>query len=320
MKILVAGGAGFIGSNLCSNLLEAGHEVVCLDNLATGRLVNIDSLHESPRFTFVEHDIVEAFPDLPRCDRIYNLASPASPPGYQRHPIETLRTNAEGGRRLLELAAAWRARYVVASTSEVYGDPLEHPQRESYRGNVSSIGPRSMYDEAKRYGEALTMAYINARSVDARIVRIFNTYGPNSDPEDGRVVPNLITQAIAGRPLTIYGDGFQTRSLCYVSDLVAGLQAAIETPGTTGDVFNLGNPEEHTITEFAVLIRELAASPSELTYVDGPVGDDPQRRRPDISHARECLGWAPTVGLRDGLERTIAYFRAERLAPVGSTP
>ena len=317
MRILVAGGAGFIGSNLCGELLRAGHEVVCLDNLATGRLVNIEQFHEVPRFTFVQHDIVEALPALPPCDRIYNLASPASPPGYQRHAIETLRTNAEGGRRLLDLAAAWGARFLLASTSEIYGDPLEHPQRESYRGNVSSIGPRSMYDEAKRYGEALTVAYVRSRSVDARIVRIFNTYGPNSDPEDGRVVPNLITQALARKPLTIYGDGQQTRSLCYVSDLVAGLQAAIETPGTAGEVFNLGNPEEHTITEFAMLIRELTKSDSELVYVDGAVGDDPQRRRPDITRAREQLGWAPTVALEDGLGRTIDYFRAGRLAPVG---
>ena len=222
-----------------------------------------------------------------------------------------MRVNSEGTRHLLDLAARMGARFLYASTSEVYGDPLEHPQRETYRGNVSSTGPRSMYDEAKRYGEALTVAYQNSRSVDARIVRIFNTYGPRSDPDDGRLVPNFIVQALTGRPLTVYGDGEQTRSLCFVSDLVDGLVRVMESESTSGEVINLGNPAEHTVLEYARMIRELAASNSDVVFTPYAVGDDPQRRRPDISKAHGLLGWEPEVGLEDGLLRTIEYFRSE---------
>ncbi|HMS57282.1 MAG TPA: SDR family oxidoreductase [Tepidiformaceae bacterium] len=311
MRVLVAGGAGFIGSHLCERLLRDGHEVICLDNFVTGRRVNIEHMADWPSFLLVEHDIIESAPPLGAVDRVYHLASPASPPGYQRHPLETMRVNSEGSRHLLDLATENGAWYLYASTSEAYGDPLEHPQRESYRGNVSTTGPRSMYDEAKRYGEALAMAYLRAHGTLARIVRIFNTYGPRSDPHDGRLVPNFIVQALRNEPMTVYGDGQQTRSLCYVSDLVDGLYRAMECPGATGEVTNLGNPDEHTVLEFATIIRELAGSSAPIIYTEPAVGDDPQRRRPDIDKARALLGWEPEVALRDGLARTIAAFRAE---------
>lgn len=311
MRALVAGGAGFIGSNLCERLLREKHEVVCIDNLLTGRQSNIKHLLSNPSFTFVQHDITRVLPALPRVERIFHLASPASPPGYQRHPVETLRANSEGTRRLLEMSAKGGARFLYASTSEIYGDPLEHPQREEYRGNVSSIGPRSMYDEAKRFGEALTMLYLRARGVDARIVRIFNTYGPSSDPLDGRMVPNFIMQALCGETITIYGDGSQTRSLCFVSDLVVGLIKAMECDNAKGEVINLGNPEEHTVLEYAKLVRQLVGSESSFLFTEPAVGDDPQRRQPCIDKARVLLGWEPRVSLLDGLAQTIAYFRAE---------
>jgi nucleoside-diphosphate-sugar epimerase len=262
-------------------------------------------------FAFVQHDLVDGPGPVSRPDAIFHLASPASPPGYQRFPIETLRVNSEGTLHLLRLAAESGARFLYASTSEAYGDPLEHPQRESYRGNVSSTGPRSMYDEAKRYGEALTMAFSRTHSVNARIVRIFNTYGPGSDPADGRVVPNLITQALTGQPLTIYGNGLQTRSLCYVSDLVEGLIDAMVSDSVAGEVVNLGNPEEHTILEFAEVIARLTREQLVVEYREPAVGDDPQRRRPDITRAVTLLGWTPKVGLAEGLAKTIDYFRDE---------
>ncbi|MCK9519543.1 MAG: SDR family oxidoreductase [Dehalococcoidia bacterium] len=315
MRALVAGGAGFIGSHLCARLLAEGHEVVCVDNFVTGRSANLASIARHPSFALVQHDLIDPLPPLGRFDEVYHLASPASPPGYQRFPVETLRVNSEGTRHLLDLAAASEARFLYASTSEAYGDPLEHPQREDYRGNVSPTGPRSMYDEAKRYGEALVMAYVRSRGVDARIVRIFNTYGPNSDPNDGRLVPNFITQALHGQPMTVYGDGQQTRSLCFVSDLVDGLVAAIRTPAARGQVINLGNPDEHTVFDYADLVRELVGSASPLVFTEPAVGDDPQRRRPDITRARELLHWQPRVGLREGLAETIAYFRRELLDP-----
>jgi len=309
----VAGGAGFIGTNLCEMLVERGDEVICLDNLLTGRLSNIQALLRRPGFRFVEHDLIEELPELPRLERIYHLASPASPAGYNRYPIETLKVNSIGTGRLLEVAARDDARLLFTSTSEVYGDPPpeEHPQREEYRGNVSSTGPRSMYDEAKRFGEALIMAYARTGRVDARIIRVFNTYGPHSDPDDGRMVPNFITQALRNQPLTIYADGRQTRSLCYVSDLVDGLIRAIESDQVSGQVINLGNPDEHSVLEYAELVRELSGSESRLVFSAPAVGDDPHRRRPDISKARKLLGWEPVVALRDGLIRTIEYFRTE---------
>jgi len=311
MRVLVAGGAGFIGSHLCERLLRDGAEVICIDNFVTGRRANIAHLLDNTAFSLVECDIIEDLPPLPAVSRIYHLASPASPPGYQRHPIDTLRVNSEGSRRLLDLATLNDARFLYASTSEVYGDPLEHPQREEYRGNVSTTGPRSMYDEAKRYGEAIASSYRRDRGADVRIVRIFNTYGPHSDPEDGRLVPNFITQALRGERITIYAGGEQTRSLCYVSDLVEGLVRMMECDAAAGQVVNLGNPEEHTILEYAELIRELTGSSSEFVFTEPAVGDDPQRRRPDIGRARSLLGWEPTVSLQDGLASTIAYFHDE---------
>jgi len=296
-------------------LLRDGAEVICIDNFVTGRHANIAHLCDASGFSLIESDIIEPLPALPGVSRVYHLASPASPTGYQRHPIETLRVNSEGSRRLLELSAEHGARFLYASTSEVYGDPQEHPQREDYRGNVSCTGPRSMYDEAKRYGEAIASSYLRTRGVDARIVRIFNTYGPHSDPDDGRLIPNFITQALRGERITIYAGGEQTRSLCYVSDLVEGLVRMMESDAVSGQVVNLGNPEEHTILEYAELIRELAGSASEFVFTEPAVGDDPQRRRPDIGRARSLLGWEPTVGLRDGLARTLAYFRDELSAP-----
>src|SRR6476620_1001661 len=266
MRYLIAGGAGFIGSNLCTRLLKQGASVICVDNLATGRFRNIESLLPHASFVFLEHDIIYGLPELPAVDAIIHLASPASPPGYQRLALETMRVNSEGTMHLLEFAAARSIPFTYASTSEAYGDPLEHPQQEEYRGNVSTTGPRSMYDEAKRYSEALTTVYLRSRGVDARIVRIFNTYGPNSDPADGRLVPNFITQALRNQPLTIYGDGSQTRSLCYVSDLIDGLQRVTLAPEARGQVINLGNAEEHTIAEFAAIIQRLAGSTSRFVF------------------------------------------------------
>lgn len=308
MVSLVCGGAGFIGSHLCDRLLSAGNEVVAVDNLVTGRLANVAHLVGHSRFTFIDQDITDGLPEMPSIHRIYHLASPASPPTYQKHQIATMRVNAEGTRRLLDLAARVGARFLYASTSEVYGDPLVHPQPESYRGNVSSTGPRSMYDEAKRYGEALTLAYAEELGVETRIVRIFNTYGPRLDPSDGRVVSNFLVQALRQEPLSIYGDGSQTRSFQYVDDLIEGMTRAMES-GLRGPV-NLGNPEELSMLELARLVQDLVGSDSGLVFHPLP-GDDPHKRRPDISLAWRALGWKPQVSVKDGLSRTIAYFRHE---------
>jgi len=310
MADLVAGGAGFIGSHLCKRLIDEGRAVICVDNFRTSRRANVKHLVSAPRFTLLELDLIEAAPEV-EVERIYHLASPASPPGYTLFPIETMRVNSEGTRHLLELAVRTGARFLYASTSEVYGDPLEHPQREGYRGNVSSTGPRSMYDEAKRFGEAITVAYSDTKSVDARIARIFNTYGPQSDPDDGRMVPNFVVQALSGRPITVYGDGKQTRSLCFVSDLVDGLMRLMDSNAACGEVVNLGNPSEHTVLEYAELVRRLADSSSAIVFGDYAVGDDPQRRCPDITKARELLDWEPVVGLEEGLSQTIEFFRSE---------
>jgi nucleoside-diphosphate-sugar epimerase len=306
MTSLVAGGAGFVGSHLCEHLLWNGESVICIDNLSTGRRSNIERLMEWSTFTFIEHDIVEEMPSLPQVAHIYHLASPASPPAYRRRPIETLRANSEGTIHLLELAMRDGARFLFASTSEVYGDPLEHPQHEEYRGNVSPVGPRSMYDEAKRYGEALTMAYAETHGVEACIGRIFNTYGPRMDPDDGRLVSNFVVRALRGAPLCVYGDGLQTRSLQYVDDLVDGL-IRLAKSGERGPI-NLGNPEEYTVLDLAYLVRELAESDSAIDFTPQSE-DDPRRRKPDISRARELLDWEPRVPVRDGLCRTISDYR-----------
>src|SRR5262245_17279475 len=315
MRVLVAGGAGMIGSNLCAELLRRGHRVICVDNLSTGRLENLAPLSRSDDFEFIQHDILDELPPFPKLHRIYHLASPASPPGYTRLPIETLRSNSEGTRRLLETARRHGARLLYSSTSEIYGDPEQHPQTEEYRGNVSSIGPRSMYDESKRYGEALVMAYVRTVGADGRIVRIFNTYGPGCDPKDGRMVVNFVCQALRNEPLTVYGDGRQTRSLCYISDLVEGLMRAMEARSARGEVINLGNPDERTVLEVAALIRHLVGSSSCIVHRDYEVGDDPHCRRPEIAKARRLLRWEPQVSLSDGLVKTITYLRS-LVAPV----
>lgn len=307
MRIVVTGGAGFIGSHLCARLLADGHQVTAVDNLITGMRRNIEPLLSNDRFSFVEQDVVLPI-DLP-ADAVFHLASPASPRGYLDHPIETALVNSIGTHNALEMARKYGAKFLLASTSEAYGDPLEHPQVETYWGNVNPIGVRSCYDESKRFGEALTMTYIRATGLDARIIRIFNTYGPHSDPDDGRIVPNFITQALNGAPITVYGDGSQTRSLCYVSDLVEGIIGAMFQEGTKGEVINLGNPLENTVLEYAYLIKEMCGSRSTIEFKPLPQ-DDPTRRCPDISKARGLLGWEPRVGLAEGLGRTIEWFKA----------
>ena len=304
-----------IGSHLCEALIHRGFEVWCLDNLSTGRLDNLDTLAHEPRFRFVEHDVSRELPALPEVQRVFHLASPASPVGYTRLPIQTMLANSEGTRRLAELALAHRARFLFTSTSEVYGDPLQHPQREDYRGNVSSIGPRATYDESKRYGEAMTMAFVRSFGLDGRLVRIFNTYGPRADLCDGRVVVNFIAQALRGEPMTVYGDGLQTRSLCYVDDLLEGLIAVMESDRARGEVINLGNPHERTVMEIAATIRSLAGSTSPFIFTAPAVGDDPQRRRPNIDKAKALLGWEPRTSLEDGLRTMIDAVRAA-LGPI----
>ncbi|MSQ09794.1 MAG: SDR family oxidoreductase [Dehalococcoidia bacterium] len=309
MNIVITGGAGFVGSHLAEALLAAGHSVVVLDNLLTGRRVNIAHLEQRPRFEYRFHDVCDPLPDLP-CDALFHMASPASPEGYGRHPIETMLTNSQGTLHALQLAQRHNARFLVTSTSEVYGDPKEHPQSETYWGNVNPVGPRSCYDEGKRYAEALTYNYSQVHRLDARIVRIFNTYGPRNSPEDGRVVPNFITQALRGQPLTVYGDGRQTRSFCYVADLVEGLQRALFTAGTQGEVINLGNPAEFTVLELANLVVRVTGSRSEVRQVAARPEEIAQRR-PDISKAKRLLGWEPAIALDDGLARTAAWLGEE---------
>jgi len=307
LKIVVTGGAGFIGSNLCARLIDEGHTVLCVDNLLTGSTKNIDTLRDHPHFTFIQHDVTQPFPF--EADAIFHMASPASPIGYMEHPIETILVNSQGTYQMLEAAKRQHAMFLISSTSEIYGDPLVHPQREDYWGNVNPIGPRACYDESKRLGETLTMEYYRQFQLNARIVRIFNTYGPNSQVNDGRMIPNFITQALKNEPLTIYGDGKKTRSICYVSDLVDGLVRAMFQPETAGEVFNLGNPEEHTVLEFAQTIIRLCGTSSPILYESSRI-DDPERRRPNIGKAQRVLGWHVNVPMEDGLWRTIEWFRS----------
>lgn len=309
MRSLVAGCAGFIGSHLCARLLTEGSEVLAIDNLSTGSAGNLDGLRADARFTYEQRDIVEPLADLGRFDAIFNLASPASPPGYMRRPLETARVNSRGTENLLEVARVSGARFLQASTSEVYGDPLEHPQSESYWGNVNPNGVRACYDEGKRYAEMITFVYWRSLGVDARIIRIFNTYGPHSNPEDGRIVPEFVSRALQGDPITVHGDGSQTRSFCYVEDLVEGITRAMFTPGTTGEVFNLGNPDERAVLEIAEIVNRMCGRRSRIVFEPQPRADDPIRRCPDIAKARSILKWEPRVDLEEGLTRTIAWFR-----------
>ncbi|MDC4203062.1 MAG: SDR family oxidoreductase [Candidatus Manganitrophus sp.] len=303
-KILVTGGAGFLGSHLCGRLLAQGHQILCLDNYFTGSKENIRSFLDHPRFEAIRHDIVHPI-DL-EVDRIYNLACPASPVHYQFDPVRTVQANVLGVTHMLELARRTKARILQASTSEVYGDPEVHPQPESYWGNVNPIGPRSCYDEGKRVAETLMMDYHRQYRIDIRIVRIFNTYGPAMAPNDGRVVSNFILQALQGNEITVYGDGGQTRSFCYVDDLIEGIIRMMETPGVTGPV-NLGNPEEFTVLALAEKIISLTGSRSKIVHKPLPQ-DDPTQRRPDITLAGKLLSWEPKISLEEGLKKTIAYF------------
>ena len=305
MRVLVTGAAGFLGSNLTDRLLGDGHTVLGVDNLSTGTRENLAHLEGHPRFQFEDRDICAAFDPGP-VDYVFNMASPASPPEYLRLAIETLRVGSVGVENTLEIAARNGAGYLHASTSECYGDPLEHPQKESYWGNVNPVGPRSVYDEAKRFGEAMVMAYQRSRGVNTHLVRIFNTYGPRLHPGDGRVISNFMMQALRNEPITIYGDGKQTRSFCYVDDLIEGILRLSRSEEHLP--VNIGNPEEYTILECAQAVLETTGSKSELRYCELPV-DDPTRRRPDITKARTLLGWEPRVGLREGLKRSLEFFR-----------
>ncbi len=309
MRVLVAGGAGFIGSHVCRELLRRGHDVVCLDNLVTGSMDNVEELDADRRFAFMREDVTRT--PLLSVDLVLHLASPASPVHYKQFAVETMLANSAGTHRLLALAAGCGARFVFASTSEIYGDPLEHPQNESYWGNVNPIGPRACYDESKRFGEALTFEYRRRHAVNASIVRIFNTYGPNMNPDDGRVVPAFVGAALDGRPLPVFGDGQQTRSFCYVSDLVDALLLVAMDANAAGDVFNIGNPHEVTMLDLARTIADEIGGEHQFNFLPSS-SDDPSRRRPDITRIRERYGWEPRVGLAEGLQRTIAYFRAER--------
>ncbi len=312
---LVAGGAGFIGSHICHKLLKENFKVICVDNLITGEESNLKDFFDNPNFVFINKDIVKLDKDFEEknIDWIFHLASPASPNkkssrSYINFPIETLLVNSVGTYNLLELAKVNNSKLIYASSSEVYGDPAVSPQKEDYFGNVNPVGVRSVYDEGKRFGEAITMAYVRKYSVDARIIRIFNTYGPKMRADDGRVISNFINQALENKPITIFGDGKQTRSICYVEDLVNGLILAIESEKTKGKVINLGNPDERTIAELAEIIKNKTNSSSEITYEDLPE-DDPKKRKPDIDLAKEVLGWNPRVSIDEGLSKTIEYFK-----------
>ncbi len=313
--ILITGGAGFIGSNLTKRLLSENNKVIVVDNLLTGQERNIDAFRSNPLFTFLNHDVTSPLPSNLKADAVFHLASPASPNhhspvSYHALPMQTMMVNTVGTKLLLEFAKENSASFLYTSTSEVYGDPLVHPQVEEYRGNVSSIGPRSVYDEAKRFGETLTMYYARNEGVNSRIVRIFNTYGPNMSLKDMRMVIQFTQQALANEPITIFGDGTQTRSLCYVDDLVEGLIRLMFYDGTKGEVVNLGSPEEHTVHEYATIIKRLTNSTSEIVLSEGLPEDDPLKRQPDISKAKKLLNWEPTTSLDDGLTQLITYIKS----------
>lgn len=315
MRILITGAAGFLGSHLCERLLAEGHQVVGMDNFITGSPANLAHLAGREGFSFIRHDVSNFIFVPGKVDAVLHFASPASPNplspvGYVNLPIQTMKAGALGTHNTLGVARAHQACFLLASTSEIYGDPLEHPQTETYWGHVDPIGPRSVYDEAKRFAEALTMAYHRAHTIDTRIVRIFNTYGPRMNLEDGRVVPNFLQQALRKEPLTIYGDGSQTRSFCFVDDLIEGIVRLLYS--NEHNPVNIGNPHETTIREFAEMINHLTGNPAGVIFKpQGRIGNDPQRRRPDITRARQILGWEPKVDLEDGLLRTITYFKGK---------
>ncbi|MBS4015707.1 MAG: SDR family oxidoreductase [Candidatus Latescibacteria bacterium] len=307
MKVLISGGAGFLGSHLCDHFIKQGDFVICVDNFITGQERNIKHLLNNPNFELMRQDIAEKFEVKHKLDAILDFASPASPKDYLKYPIETLRTGAYGTHNLLELALKNNARFLLASTSEVYGDPLIHPQVETYWGNVNPVGPRAVYDESKRFAEAITITYHRELKIDVKIARIFNTYGPRMRADDGRIVPNLICQALRNEPLTIYGDGKQTRSFCYVSDLITGITKLLES-NQTGPI-NLGNPDEFDMLEFADLVLKYTKAQSQIIYEPLPV-DDPRKRKPDITLAKKYLNWQPEVKLVDGLKPTIEWFKS----------
>lgn len=307
-RILVAGGAGFIGSHLCDALLAEGHRVACIDSFLTGAQENIAPLENHPAFLLIRQDICEELSVEGPFDEIYNLACAASPPRYQADPVHTMMTSVVGTNNLLELAERHGARFLQASTSEVYGDPEQHPQVEDYHGNVNPTGPRACYDEGKRAAEALCFDYLRLGRADTRVARIFNTYGPRMQADDGRIVSNFVSQAVQGKPLTVYGTGEQTRSFCYVSDMVAGLLALMRVDPNPKTPVNLGNPGEFTVNELAAMVRERVPGAGQVVYRPLPQ-DDPKRRRPDISRAGALLGWQPRIALREGLEETIAWFK-----------
>ncbi len=315
-RSIVTGGAGFLGSHLCDFLIAQGHQVACLDNLITGHKENIAHLAKNPNFRFLNRDVAKPLPSsLGKAHFVFHLASPASPAadsskGYMAHSLKTIEANTVGTRLLLEYCQKTGSRFLYTSTSEVYGTPLEHPQKETYWGNVNPFGPRSCYDESKRLGETFVYEFIHKFKVNARIVRLFNTYGPRLNEADGRVVSNLITQALKGQALTVYGNGSQTRSFCYVSDLVRGLWKAVSLPRTAGEIFNLGNPHETSILQFAKLVKELCGKPGAKIIKKPLPQDDPIKRKPDISKAKKHLGWSPEIPLKEGLDQTINWYRS----------
>ena len=320
-RVLVAGGAGFIGSHLCKKLLNDNYKVICIDNFLTSDRNNLQSLRKNPEFTLIEHDVTKPIQNSvlrlhsgQNLDYIFHLASPASPnkksaKSYINYPIETLLVNSMGTYNLLELSRQFNAKFLYASSSEIYGDPKVTPQKEEYFGNVNPNGVRSVYDEGKRFGEAMTFGFIRKYNLDARVIRIFNTYGPLMQADDGRVVSNFINQAIRNKPITVYGTGAQTRSFCYIDDMVLGIKLAMFSANTSAQVFNLGNPDERTVLDTAKLIKKMTQSSSEIVFEDLPA-DDPHARKPDIAHAKKILGWMPQVSTEQGFEKTIAYFKS----------
>ncbi len=318
MKIIVTGGAGFLGSHLCDKLIEMGNQVICIDNLITGSEKNISHLRNNPNFKFIIHDVINGLPEGLQADQIYHLASPASPnknnpKSYIAHPFETMQVNTTGTWKLCEMAIKLGAKFLFASTSEVYGDPLEHPQKETYKGNVSTTGPRSVYDESKRFGETITAAFVRSKNLDGRIIRIFNTYGPGMALDDGRVVIEFVQASLSSKPFPVFGDGTQTRSFCFVSDLVNGIIAAMDK-GEKGEVYNLGNPNEFTILELAEKVKTLTNSQSEIKQVEELPEDDPMQRCPDITKAKEKLNWEPKVSLEEGLRILIDSLKKAKSA------